>query len=413
MRYMKQLSEKVKKHENTRAHMDNSVKLAILGRVDDGHRIAVRKHNEEVDKNRTTLLDQVVAHRLPRASTIWWNFHSCAVNTVYKHKDDLLTCFQTIRDSRNFDHPTVREAGGFVRMLEDEAFCFFLALFYKIMENVDMIFSQLQKRNIDPVFIKALVQSFTDSMLTIRASIPSLCGDSASDEQQQPIKRRRMLGPGEQQRLVTEVCDTILIHAKERFSFTQHLISTTLLHGELFPQHSVKLPDTALETTVEAYPMLNKAKLKTELSLIYENSECKACSGAVPLYQFFMENNLQSTFTDCQPPQDAHHHTHDNSRVRKENEVEELEQTTMAIFITGKEDPLHPPKNIKIVIEGTEVLNELPSFATAFAMVFGLIYTVNIKYQKRLQFTFEFVQKVLMELDGKKMTPSTQLYSTE
>ncbi|KAK0147470.1 hypothetical protein N1851_013074 [Merluccius polli] len=34
------------------------------------------------------------------------------------------------------------------------------------------------------------------------------------------------------------VCDTILVHAKERFSFTQHLISATLLHGELFPQHN-------------------------------------------------------------------------------------------------------------------------------------------------------------------------------
>ena len=117
---------------------------------------------------RTTVLDQVVAHRLPRASTTRWNFHSRAVNTVYEHKDDLLTCFQTIRDSGNFDPPTVREAGGFVRMLEDDAFCFFLALFHKIMPNVDMLFSQLQKRNIDPVFIKALVQRFTDSMLTIR-----------------------------------------------------------------------------------------------------------------------------------------------------------------------------------------------------------------------------------------------------
>ena len=48
MRDTKHLSEKVRKHENTRAHMDNSVKLAMLGRVnvamqlDDCHRIAVR-----------------------------------------------------------------------------------------------------------------------------------------------------------------------------------------------------------------------------------------------------------------------------------------------------------------------------------------------------------------------------------
>lgn len=44
--------------------------------------------------------------------------------------------------------------------------------------------------------------------------------------------------------------------------------------------------------------MLNKAKLKTELSLIYANSEFKACSGARPLYQFFMENKFQSTLTE-------------------------------------------------------------------------------------------------------------------
>lgn len=41
--------------------MENAVKLAMLGRVNiatqpvEGHRIGVRKHNEEVDKNRHIL----------------------------------------------------------------------------------------------------------------------------------------------------------------------------------------------------------------------------------------------------------------------------------------------------------------------------------------------------------------------
>jgi hypothetical protein len=52
----------------------------------------------------------------------------------------------------------------------------------------------------------------------------------------------------------------------------------------LFPQHSVKFPDSALEITVEAYPTLDKAKLKTELSLVYENEEFKACSGALDTF---------------------------------------------------------------------------------------------------------------------------------
>lgn len=90
----------------------------------------------------------------------------------------------------------------------------------------------------------------------------------------------------------------------------------------------------------------------------------------------------------------------------------------MAIFVTGNEDPLQPRKDIKIVNEGTQVLNEVPSVLTAVAMLFGLTYALNLKYLKNLQYTLEFVQKVLMELGGKKISPkvhrlSTQLHSSE
>ena len=54
-------SERIKKHERARVHMNNCVKLAMLGQIslaaqlDEGHRIAVRRHNEEVDRNRHIL----------------------------------------------------------------------------------------------------------------------------------------------------------------------------------------------------------------------------------------------------------------------------------------------------------------------------------------------------------------------
>ncbi|CAL8253462.1 unnamed protein product [Arctogadus glacialis] len=94
-----------------------------------------------------------------------------------------------------------------------------------------------------------------------------------------------------------EVCDTIMRHAKERFSFTKHLISATLLQGDLFPQHSRKFPDSVLETTVDACPMLDKARLKTELSLIYEHVDFQGCGGAPALLQVLLGNNLQDTFS--------------------------------------------------------------------------------------------------------------------
>ncbi|XP_059381654.1 uncharacterized protein LOC132116810 [Carassius carassius] len=187
-----------------------------------------------------------------------------------------------------------------MRMLEDEVFCFILALFHKIMPHVDMLFNHLQKRNIDSVFIAGITQRFTHSIQAIRDSVPSLVEDEEyrGPVQEPPLKKWRAMGEETQQHLAIEVCDTIMSHAKERFSFTNHLISATLLQGDLFPQHNRKFPDSALGTTVDAYPMLDKARLKTELSLIYENEDFQGCSGALALFQVVMENNLQDTFTE-------------------------------------------------------------------------------------------------------------------
>ena len=75
------------------------------------------------------MLDEMVAHRLPSASSTHWNFNSRAVNTVYEHKNDLVKCFQTIHNSEAFDGHTKREAGGYMRMLEERwHFLFFPSL---------------------------------------------------------------------------------------------------------------------------------------------------------------------------------------------------------------------------------------------------------------------------------------------
>ncbi|XP_070822084.1 zinc finger MYM-type protein 1-like [Chaetodon trifascialis] len=242
---------------------------------------------------RTSILDQIVERRLPRASSTRWNFNSRIVNTVHENLDDLMQCFESIRTSGSFDSTTVREASGFLRMLQDEDFQFFLQLFHHIMPHVDMLYQQLQKKDIDAVFIKHALQSFTSSVQVIRDS----------SQQQQEVatgttRPRRALGEEEKQKLSREICNTILDQAKQRFSFSDHLVSATLLKAEMFEQHCHTFPVEALNATVRAYPMLNKAKLRTELSLIYENPEFRSCCGALALYQVLQRYNLQETFSE-------------------------------------------------------------------------------------------------------------------
>ncbi|XP_076831748.1 uncharacterized protein LOC143477109 isoform X3 [Brachyhypopomus gauderio] len=203
---MHHLSEKVKKHETSKLHMDSCLKFSAFGKVniatqlDEGYRTAVRKHNDE-----------------------------------------------------------------------------------------------LQKKDIDAGFIKGALQRFTSSLQAIRDQDPSTENQQVAKGTTRP---KRSLEEEEKLRLTKEVCDAILDHAKERFSFTNHLVGATLLQGDMFEQHCHTFPAEALNTTIMAYPMLNKAKLKTELSLIYESPEFKSCCGALALYQVLLRYNLQETFSE-------------------------------------------------------------------------------------------------------------------
>ncbi len=114
---------------------------------------------------RTDVLDKVVTHRLPTSSRVRWNFHSRAINAVFEHREDLIRCFQTIRDSGDFDPVTVREAGAFAMLLEDQYFNFFLKLFHNIMPHVDLLYAKLQKKDIDSVHIR---RSFQQDIQKIR-----------------------------------------------------------------------------------------------------------------------------------------------------------------------------------------------------------------------------------------------------
>ncbi|KAJ8409946.1 hypothetical protein AAFF_G00209870 [Aldrovandia affinis] len=62
------------------------------------------------------------------------------------------------------------------------------------------------------------------------------------------------------------------------------------------------------------------------------------------------------------------------------------------------------PASARIVIEGTEVLDDL-DVPRACALLMELIYALNLSYPKELKNTFEVFQKIFLELDGLKASP--------
>uniref|UniRef100_H3ADY7 TTF-type domain-containing protein n=1 Tax=Latimeria chalumnae TaxID=7897 RepID=H3ADY7_LATCH len=242
---------------------------------------------------RTQVLEDIVARRLPRGAATRWNFNIRTVNIIYEHREDLLECFKTIKCSIAFESTTICEARRFIRMLNAGSSLSFFFFFYNIMPHVDVLCSQLQKQDIDTVYVERVSTEFVSGINKVRESIEDL-GSKLPDESEFPIR----CGRRTETKTLKEVCDIIIVHAKERFAFTKHLVSAKLLLSDLFERHNQCFPLQTLTDTVQAYPMLNKERSHTELSVIYGKPEFCGASGGMALFRLFLENNLQDTFSE-------------------------------------------------------------------------------------------------------------------
>ncbi|KAJ8014671.1 hypothetical protein DPEC_G00018080 [Dallia pectoralis] len=75
------------------------------------------------------------------------------------------------------------------------------------------------------------------------------------------------------------------------------------------------------------------------------------------------------------------------------------------LIITGQEESEHDPLSkdivdVAVILEERIVLHKIADVAMAFAMLMGLLYSLNIDYPKGLKYTFELIQKVVMDVGG-------------
>ncbi|XP_070845586.1 sterile alpha motif domain-containing protein 3 [Chaetodon trifascialis] len=94
-----------------------------------------------------------------------------------------------------------------------------------------------------------------------------------------------------------------------------------------------------------------------------------------------------------------------------EDNQETIEQTVLGIFTISKEgaEPTDDLEDVGIIIEGVEVLHDLGNVANALAVLFGLMYSLDLSYPANLKYTFEVLQKLVMELDGTNLSTKAQV----
>ncbi|KAG5277559.1 hypothetical protein AALO_G00118990 [Alosa alosa] len=87
---------------------------------------------------------------------------------------------------------------------------------------------------------------------------------------------------------------------------------------------------------------------------------------------------------------------------------------TTSIYVLRHEgaEPGDPPEDVGILLEGVTVLRELRNVPFAFAIFIALVYALNLCYPSEHKYTFEALQKLVLELDGNKLSKKVQALKT-
>ena len=102
------------------------------------------------------------------------------------------------------------------------------------------------------------------------------------------------------------------------------------------------------------------------------------------------------------------------SQIDDESIGTAMAETVFGIFVMRHEgaEPDDDPEDVGIILEGVEVLDELGNVPFAVVMLLGLVYALNLSYPPELKYTFEALQKIIMELDGHRLSRKVQVLKT-
>ncbi|XP_063040866.1 uncharacterized protein LOC134435756 [Engraulis encrasicolus] len=93
--------------------------------------------------------------------------------------------------------------------------------------------------------------------------------------------------------------------------------------------------------------------------------------------------------------------------VSAEEAEGDIAATVMGIYSIRSQGH-REPDDVGVVIEGVMVMHNISTVINAFIVLFGLIYALDLAYPDSMKYTFEFVQKILMNLDGHKLNVKIQ-----
>ena len=256
---------------------------------------------------RTRLLDDVVKHRLPRASATRWSSNSRLLQTVSMHQTDLLTAFRAIDDDEdNWDNDSITKSAGFERWLSKSNTSFLIMIYEEIFNKTDALFRVLQNKAMDIGFccerigdtieyVEQQRQEFESFYARFEQKFTALgFPHTGEDRNVVSIKQKRKL-------TFYNILDDIIVQLKSRFDNFSELSFLGLVDCCKFSEMAQQFDDTKLQSLSKQYVrFFDCVKLKADLIGLYSSQTVRnKCKTPAQLLSFLHQNDLMQTIPEA------------------------------------------------------------------------------------------------------------------
>lgn len=97
-------------------------------------------------------------------------------------------------------------------------------------------------------------------------------------------------------RAAYEFCDILVTQIQNSLNNGQ-LVTFALLNPRNFPTYKIQFPSVLLQMVSRYYPMIDIARLESEMNCLYSNTSFSEVKTTIELSKFPVENSLSSNFT--------------------------------------------------------------------------------------------------------------------
>ncbi|MEQ2219890.1 hypothetical protein XENOCAPTIV_027246, partial [Xenoophorus captivus] len=88
-----------------------------------------------------------------------------------------------------------------------------------------------------------------------------------------------------------------------------------------------------------------------------------------------------------------------------------IKRSAAIVSIIGDSEDMNTvsfhPQEVKVFLQEQVVLQGTKCWPDAIMPLYGLLNVIQAEYPKAMTYTFEFIKKVLLNVDGKKPKPKT------